>query len=339
LLKNDGNLLPLDAAKLKRIAVIGPDASTHPMPTGGGSGGANCPYVVTPLEGIKNHTGMAVNVTYNDGANPSTAAALAKDADIAVVFGHASSSEGSDRGGFSLEGNEDAFIAAVLAAQPNTIVVIHAVGAVLMPWEKQAKAILHAFVPGQEMGNAIADVLFGDVNPAGKLPITLPASATAIPTNTQRQYPGINGQMYYDEKLEVGYRWYDAHNVMPLFPFGHGLSYTTFSYTNLIVQGSIAAGLKVTVTITNNGKVAGSEVAQLYLVFPSPAGEPPQILAGIQKITLKPGDIGTVNFVLNARSVSIWSVSSASWTQVKGDFGILIGSSSRDIRIKGAFTN
>jgi len=341
LLKNEGNILPIDTNKVKSIAIIGPDGRTKPMPTGGGSGGVNCPYVVTPFDGIHNRSGAHINVTYNDGSNVNSAVALAKAVDIAIVFGHAISYEGGDRGDLNLQDGDMTFTAAVAAANPNTVVVLHAVGAILMPWVDQAKAIVHAFVPGQEMGNAIADILFGDFNPAGKLPITLPKTPAEVPTNTQRQYPGVNGQMYYDERLEVGHRWYDAHNIEPLFPFGHGLSYTDFSYGQITISGSIPAsgGIKVTVPITNTGKLAGAEVAQLYLAFPASAGEPPQVLAGISKVTLNAGQAGTATFALTARQVSTWSIESSSFVQTHGTFGVLVGSSSRDIRAKATFTN
>jgi len=310
------------------------------MATGGGSGSVNCPYVVTPYDGIRNRTGASINVTYYDGAILSKAAALAKSVDIAIVFGHAWSTEGSDRANIDLDNNETDIVNAVVNANQNNVVVLHAVGAVLMPWSQQARAILHAFVPGQEMGHAIADILFGDFNPSGKLPITLPRSLTDIPTNTIREYPGINGQIYYDEKLEIGYRWYDAHNVQPLFPFGHGLSFTTYSYGAITISGSInSGGIKVSLTITNSGKVAGTETAQLYLHFPDSAGEPPQILAGISRVSLTAGESATAVFLLNARSVSTWSVATSSWVQTKGEFEVSVGSSSRDFRSKAKFTN
>jgi len=229
---------------------------------------------------------------------------------------------------------QDNLISAVVAAQPNTVVVIHCPGAVLMPWADSVPAIITAFMPGQESGNAIANVLFGDVNPSGRLPVTFPRRENQVPANMTSRYPGINGVADYSEKLLVGYRWYDAMNEDPLFPFGHGMSYSTFEYSNLMVSG-----MTVTGSIKNTGVHDGSEVVQLYIGYPQAAQEPPKVLRGFKKIHLAAGVSGDFSFTLTPRDLSIWDVEKDAWTVVRGTFAVLVGSSSRDIRLKGTLMN
>jgi len=208
-----------------------------------------------------------------------------------------------------------------------------------MPWVSDIPAIVCAFLPGQEDGNAIAAVLFGDVNPSGRLPLTFPMSNKQIPVNTVQQYPGIDNEAQYSENLLVGYRWYDAMEQTPLFPFGFGLSYTTFNYSNLNVFGSIETdGILVSVDITNIGGVNGAEIVQLYINFPESAGEPPQVLKGFFKTQyLMPTESQTVVFKLLAQDVSIWSIEIHNWEVVSGTFGLSVGSSSRDSRLQAQF--
>jgi beta-glucosidase len=318
--------------------VIGDDGNDNPTAVGGGSGHVNTPYIITPLHGIQMRAGSGVDVSYANSGSISNAVNIAKNANVAIVFVACDSSEGSDRPNLSLPGNQDALVEAVAQAQPNTIVVIHSPGAVLMPWANKISSIVAAFLPGQEDGNAIASILFGDVNPSARLPVTFPMTQDQIPVNTPIQYPGINGQTEYSEKLLVGYRWYDAKNVAPLFPFGHGLSYTTFEYSNLTVTGSGRQG-SIRFNVRNSGKVAGSEVPQLYLGYPLSAGEPPKVLRGFQKITLTPGQSQSVSFTLGTRDVSIWDVVKHDWASVSGTFDVLVGASSRDIRLRGTINN
>jgi len=332
LLKN-GGILPLDMTKIKSIAVIGDDGNANPIATGGGSGKVRLPYLVTPLTGITKRAGSAATVTYASSSSITSAVNMAKAADVAIVFGATTSHEGADRSSLDLDGNTNDLIAAVAAAQENTVVVLHNPGAVVMPWVDKVSSIVTAFMPGQEDGNAIASILFGDVNPSGKLPLTFTTSEKLIPTNTTKQYPGINDQGAYSEKLLVGYRWYDANKIDPLFPFGHGLSYTTFKYDNLVVNK-----YQVSCQITNSGDVAGSEVVQLYLAFPSSAGEPPLQLKGFEKVSLAKGASTTVTFTLSNPDFSIWDSSIHGWKLVTGSFFAHIGSSSRDIRLAGAIT-
>jgi len=292
LLKNSRNLLPLDPS-LRSIAVIGDDAQDKYIAVGGGSGSVVLPYLVTPLQAIKAEAGKT-SISYTPSGNTGAAAQAAKNADVAIVFVACTSSEGGDRGSLVLPDGQDALVSAVAQAQPNTIVVIHSPGAVLMPWVNNVGAIVAAFLPGQEDGNAIADILYGKVNPSGRLPVTFPVSDAQTPINTQAQYPGINGQTSYSEGLFVGYRWYDQNKQVPLFPFGHGLSYSTFQYSGIQLSGTNP--LSVSVTIANKGKWNGNEVAQLYLSYPSSAGEPILNLRGFKKVNIAAGQSVKVTF-------------------------------------------
>ena len=279
------------------------------------------------------------NLTYTSGDDIQAAVMAARSADVAVVVVSTTSSEGSDRKDLSL-GKWDALVAAVATAQPRTVVVVRAPGAVTMPWKNQTSAIVLQFMPGMEGGNALADILFGLVNPSGRLPLTFPNNLQETWLQSPGQYPGVNLQTNYSEKLLVGYRWYDASpSLTPLFPFGHGLSYTSFSYSNLSITGSIGtSSILITATVTNTGKVTGADVPQLYIAYPSQAGEPPKVLRGFQKVTLPPGSSFVVGFSLVKHDVSIWDVDSHGWEIVRGRFGVHVGASSKDIRLSGYFT-
>jgi len=337
LLQNAENILPLPVSG-KTIAVIGDAGSTNPTIAGGGSGHVNAPYVVTPLQGITSRVGSSGKVSYAPTNPINSAVDVAKSADYAVVFVGFTSSEGSDRANLSLPYPQDELIAAIVAANPNTVVVLNGPGPVLMPWASTVKGIVFGFFPGQESGNAIASVLFGDYNPTAKLPVSFPFKENDWFTGNNNQYPGVNGVVQYTEKLLVGYRWYDNQNIAPLFPFGHGLSYTTFQYSNLQTSGSISSTLTVTATIKNTGTRAGSDVAQLYISFPASAGEPPKVLRGISKLQLAAGASGTATFTLAKSDISIWDITKGAFMPVSGSFGLQVGASSRDIRLRGSFT-
>ena len=210
-------------------------------------------------------------------------------------------------------------------------------GAVLTPWTDDAAAVLTMFMPGLEMGNALSDILYGDVNPSGRLPLTFP-NIDNEQNFTQSQWPGLpvatGKESTYTEKLEVGYRWYDAHNVVPKYPFGHGMSYTTFDYSGLSV-----VGLNVSFTVKNAGAVAGAEIPQLYLGFPESAGEPPKVLRGFEKIALEAGAAKTITFALDSGFLSVWDATLHGWAPVQGTFGVFVGASSRDIRLNGTMTH
>ena len=266
-------------------------------------------------------------------------AALAAAADVAIVCVSTPSSEGSDRPDLDLSDGDDALVAAVTAAQPSSVVVLNSPAAIVTPWADQAGAMVAAFYPGQEMGNALADVLFGDVSPSGRLPMTWPMRNEDNPLPTPEQYPGVNGSVYYTEGLLIDYRWYDANEVEPRFAFGHGLSYSTFSYRNLNIEtGLQAPNVTVTFDVFNTGGVDAAEVAQLYLVFPAASGEPPQVLRGFAKYFIAKGFGQAIQLVLTPRDMSIWDVASYGWQLQHGEFGVRVGASSRDIRLAGSFT-
>ena len=339
LLKNSGGLLPLGSS-VHSIAVIGSVASVAPISTGGGSASVNLPYNITPLAGIASRAGGGVTVSYaqGDGASVSQAVQLATNSDVAIVCVGQQTSEGSDRPGLSLPNGQDALVSAVAAANPHTVVVVYASSATLMPWASQVAAVLVAWYPGQENGNALAQVLFGDVNPSAKLPVTIPAASNQVPASATAQFPGVSGHVSYSEQLLVGYRWFDANNVAPLFPFGHGLSYTTFGYSNLIVGAVSPSGqVQIGFDLTNTGGRAGAEVPQLYLGFPPAAGEPPKLLKEFQRIFLSPGQTQHVTFNLDWEDLANWDAPARGWTVTPGLFTASVGASSRDIRLTGTF--
>jgi beta-glucosidase len=344
LLKNSDHLLPLRAALLKSIAVIGPYAGAAST-GGGGSSHVVALYTVKPVDGIQSRAGTGVSVTYADGSDLAKAADLARSANVAIVMVGDHASEGRDHP-LTLDGNQDALVAAVAAANPRTIVVLKTGSAILMPWVDQVPAVLEAWYPGEEDGNAVAAILFGDVDPSGKLPITFPKRVEDAPAHTPEQWPGVNLQANYTEGIFVGYRYYDEHQIEPLFPFGFGLSYTKFSYHHLKVSpghAQFGTGVNSTVTVScdvkNTGKVAGAEVAQIYLGLPSSAAvpEPPQQLKGFKKVALDPGKTAHVQFTVDARAVSYWDVSTHAWVILPGTIRVTVGSSSRDIRLRGQF--
>src|SRR3954470_17405911 len=296
LLENRG-ALPLDASKLKSIAVIGPYANK--FVTGGGSGNVTPFQSVLPLQGIKDRAGPGVTVTSDDGSDATSAAAVAKAADVAVVFVGDYETEGADRACLSLEcpdnGDQDGLVNSVLAAQPNTVVVLETGGPVLPPWRDKVKGLLEAWYPGEAGGKAIARVLFGDADPAGRLPVTFPAREEDLPTaGDPQKYPGnADGALTYKEGVLIGYRWFDAHDLGVAYPFGYGLSYTTFALNGLRVAPAAgnATGASVSIDVTNTGARTGIAVPQLYLALPEPGKgvvQPPKQLRGAQKFPLEP---------------------------------------------------
>jgi beta-glucosidase len=335
LLKNSGGQLPLDAGSLHSIAVIGPDAQGAP-PNGGGSSHVNALYAVDPVQGIKQRVGPKVSVTSSDGTDLQRAAQQAAAADVAIVVVGEHEGEGSDRTTLSLPDKQDALVDAVAAANPHTVVVVDSGAPVLMPWVDRVPAIVEAWYPGEEDGNALASVLFGDVNPSGKLPITFPRSAADTPVHTPKQSPGVDGTVTYSEGLEVGYRWYDAQKITPLFPFGYGLSYTTFAFSHLSVSPRLGAGGKVTVAVdvTNTGSRAGADVAQVYVTYPAAAGEPPLQLKGFQKVHLAAGETRHLTLALNPRDFAVWDTGAQAWNTVAGSYRVSVGDSSANLPLR-----
>jgi beta-glucosidase len=339
LLKNERGTLPLSTGSLRSVALIGPMA-IEAVTGGGGSSHVDPLYTVDPLQGIRNHAAN-VDVTFADGKDLQKATALARASDVAIVMVGEIDTEGRDHP-LVLGGNQNELVDAVATANPHTIVVLKTGSAVLMPWLAKVPAILEAWYPGEEDGNAVADVLFGDVDPSGKLPITFPARLEDVPANTPEQYPGVNGVVRYSEGIFVGYRHYDQMKITPLFPFGFGLSYASFEYANLTVpsspigfSGEPPDTIPVDLDVRNTGAVSGAEVAQLYVGMPSNAvAQPPKQLKGFQKVTLKPGESRHLRFRLDAQSLSYWDVQSHLWKVAPGRYRIMVGSSSRDIRLQ-----
>lgn len=336
LLKNERGILPLSPKGLKSIALIGPFAAKA-VTGGGGSSHVDPLYTVDPLSGIRNQAG-GVDVRFDDGSDPARAKALAQASDVAIVMVGEIDTEGRDHP-LALEAGQNELVDAVAAANPRTIVVLKTGSAVLMPWAVHVPAILEAWYPGEEDGHAVADVLFGEVNPSGKLPITFPARLEDLPANTAEQYPGVGGVVRYSEGVFVGYRHYDQMNLTPTFPFGYGLSYTSFAYRNLEVpSGTIDPDqhpVTISVEITNTGRVKGAEVVELYVGMPSsPAPQPPKQLKAFQKVALKPQESTHVRFDLDAQAFSYWDVGSHHWRVAPGTYKIMVGSSSRDIRLE-----
>jgi beta-glucosidase len=347
LLKNDNHILPLSSPK--SIGILGNDAGSAnygplgctelpcligTIASGYGSGGSYYPYLITPEQGIKsrapNSTTIKTSITNLD---PIGAAAIAKSVEVPIVFVGADAGEGFDRLNMDLDSFGNELINTVAKHNNNTIVVIHAADPVLMPWIDNVGAVVYAGLPGQETGNSIADVLFGDVNPSGRLPYTLAKKASDYPAQST-----FSPQVEYTEGLLIGHRWFDAKNITPQFEFGFGLSYTNFSYNHLSISKS-SKTVTVNATIKNIGKVSGAEVPQLYLGFPKSAREPPKILRGFDKLTIEPNKQKRVSFDIDiSRELSIWNTTLQNWTVVQGEFDVFVGASSRDIRLTGSFS-
>jgi beta-glucosidase len=336
LLKNSGNVLPLSGGKDSSIAVIGADASTSPQTAGGGSASVTSSGTVTPLQGITAAAPSGVTVSYNNGSSDSSAASAAAAASVAVVFANLNESEGSDLTSIDLGSAQDNLISAVAAANPNTIVVLNTGSAVVMPWLSSVKGVLEAWYPGQEDGTAIASLLFGTADPSGHLTVSFPTSLSQVPASTAAEWPGVNGTVQYSEGVDVGYRWYNSQSLTPLYPFGYGLSYTSFSFSNLKV-GSLPTGgaATVTATVTNTGAVAGADVAQLYVTDPAASGQPPLQLEGFQRVSLAPGASQTVTFPLTQRNLQYWNSTSNNWATSTGSYGIKVGDSDANLPLTG----
>jgi beta-glucosidase len=333
LLKNNG-ILPLNPNGTESIAVIGTDAGAGVELAGGGSGTVTSSNTIWPITGIQNAVGSGVKVTYTAGndngtANIGQAVTAARAATDAIIFVNLPEGEESDLATLNLSATDESLIQQVAAANPNTIVVLNSGGPVVMPWLGSVAGVFANWYPGQEVGNAMAALIFGTANPSGKLPVTFPSSLSQVPAQTQAQWPGTATGVTYSEGVDIGYRWYQAKNITPAFPFGFGLSYTTFSFANLNVGAFNANGTAtVTATVTNTGSRAGAEVAQLYVNQPAASGNPPQQLAGFQRVTLNPGQSTTVSFTLTIHDLANWSTTDNQWEAQAGTYGISVGDSS-----------
>lgn len=322
LLKNEASALPLTTG-MTRLAVIG-EAAVRPIVVGGGSAQVVVGNLVPPLDALAERAGAGTEVVHADGGQDAVDAASLADA--AIVFVGLPSSEGADHE-IALPQSTNTLISSVAAANPRTVVVLETPGSVLMPWASEVSAIVEAWYGGEEMGPALARVLFGDTNPGGKLPVVFVQNAADLP------FPG-DLVVRYDEGLFVGHRLLDRDGREPLFPFGHGLSYTTFAYRGLtLTAGETERELRVGFELENTGSVAGSEVAQLYVGFPDGAGEPASVLRGFERVTLAPGEQKTVTLSLGPRALSVWDAAAHAWAVPSGTFRVDVGSSQRAIHL------
>ncbi|MEG1402724.1 glycoside hydrolase family 3 C-terminal domain-containing protein [Bacteroides sp.] len=365
LLQNNRNLLPLDTRQTKRILVVGENAVKR-MTIGGGSSSLKVKYEVSPLEGIRARVGSSAEVIYALGyASPAVAeqdvkgakaeqkqidpialrnqaVEAAREADVVLFIGglnknDGQDSEGNDRASLSLPYEQDALIAQLAAANPNTVVVIVSGNAVAMPWVREVPAIVEAWYSGTEAGHALASILFGDVNPSGKLPFTFPARLEDNSAHALGEYPGDSINVSYNESIFVGYRWADKQKkARPLFPFGHGLSYTTFAYGKPIAdKKTLLPGETITFTlpVKNTGTREGQEIVQLYISdkkssLPRPVKE----LKGFSKVHLAPGQEKTVTFTIDKEALSFFDDTKHEWVAEPGKFEALIGASATDIK-------
>ena len=332
LLKNENNLLPLNIKDLKKIAIIGPNIDKE-MAMGGGSSQVLPPYEVTPIKGMEDKCKGKIEII----DTPS-------EAEITIIFAGLNHERGMDaefvdRESFELPEEQIELIKKTVNENPKTIVVLISCIVGMNDWSKKVPVIMQAWYPGMEGGHAIANVLFGDVNPSGKLPVTIPKQLSDSPAHvSNKTFPG-NDKVYYDEGIFVGYRHFDTKNIEPLFPFGYGLSYTTFTYENLKIDKDKISGNEtfiVSCDIINAGDRYGAEIAQFYIQDLECSVERPiKELKGFKKLFLKPGEKGTANFKLDKKDLSFYDESTNSWKVETGIFKVLIGSSSRDIQLEG----
>jgi beta-glucosidase len=352
LLKNEGHVLPLNTDGIKTIAVIG-DNAVLPLDHGGGSSEIKTFYEISPLQGIVNRAGKSVNIIYAQGydtnAGPEMtdrAVAAAKAADVVVYVGGLHhdhyDSEGTDHPDYKLPYGQDELIQKIAAANPRTIVVLLGTPAEMDAWVDRVPAVLQAWFMGMEGGNALAAILFGDVNPGGKLPCTIAKRLEDSPAHAVGAYPGTNGVEVYKEGLLVGYRWYDTKRIKPQFPFGYGLSYTTFKYSNLqLIKANDAGSTVVTAQfdIQNTGNVPGAEVAELYVHERKPhLFRPEKELKGFRRVLLQPGETQTVSIPLDETAFGYYDPDKKNWVAQKDRFQILVGGSSRDVYLRENFS-
>jgi beta-glucosidase len=372
LLKNSGNLLPLRAPR--SIALIGSHADVGVL-SGGGSaqvdppggntadphpGGAHWGETVyfpsSPLKYIRAHAPNA-KIEFNEGSDTAAAVALAKSSEVAIVFVHQPMHEGMDARTLSLPDNQDALVSAVAAANPHTIVVLETGGPVTMPWADEVKGILESWYPGIGGGQAIANLLFGDVNPSAKLPVTFAKRDADLPhpeiagidlKNRPIQSPTVMAgkrimhtemrlppfDVNYTEGAKVGYKWYESQHIRPLFAFGYGLSYTSYKYSALKVDSE---GHEVTFNVKNVGGRPGTEIAEVYAALPEAAGESYKRLVAFDRIALAPGESKTVTLKIDPLYLSVFNVEKDGWDLLPGEYKILAGSSSTETPLTASF--
>lgn len=370
LLKNNAKILPLDNRNMKRILVVGENA-IKPLTIGGGSSSLKVKYEISPLDGIKHQVGATTEIIYKEGYHsPSVTAQDVKgaqkpkenaidydklrndaveaayQADAVIFIGGLNKNEGqdcegADRMSLQLPYHQDELIQALAKANKHTIVIIISGNAVAMPWINRVPSIVEAWYGGTSAGNAIADVIFGKVNPSGKLPFTFYKNLSQTSQKSVEEYPGVNQNVDYKESIFVGYRYIDTHHLKPLFPFGHGLSYTTFEYGKLKAdKNSITTDGTITFTMTvkNIGKCAGAEVIQLYIKdIKSSLPRPKKELKGFQKVYLEPNEEKTVSITIDSKALRYYDDKKKVWITEPGKFTALAGISSQDIKSASDF--
>ncbi len=366
LLRNEHAMLPLDAAHTRSVAIIGAHADVG-MLSGGGSaqvdppgGNAIAPpgqggthwqqhiwFPTSPLKQLRKALPQA-NATFDPGTDPAAAAASAKNAQVAIVFVQQWESEGMDLPTLTLPENQNALVEAVAAANPHTIVVVESGTAVLMPWKDKVAGIVEAWYPGSRGATALARILTGEVNPTAKLPMTFPVSDADLPHTTIPQLTredrgqgtgAVNGPTHvaskytvtYDEGLKVGYKWYDAEHKPVLYPFGYGLSYTTYSYSGLKVTPGDASS--VSFSVKNTGKRSGIETAEVYAMLPAAANEPPKRLVGWARVELAPGQSRVVTVPIDRKFLSIFDEEKNGWQLLPGEYTLAVGGSSSELSL------
>ena len=354
MLKNEGGLLPLDLSGVQSIAVIGANAD-HKHAEAGGSSQVPALYEITPLQGIREAFDDQVQIDYfpgyaiAKGKKPSRklrreAVKAARDHDLVIFVGgfvhgydnswggNAFDAEAGDKPDMHLPFGQDELIHEVSAANPHTVLVLYGGGAADMTgWVDQIPALVQAWYPGMEGGHALADILSGQVNPSGKLPVTFPKVLEDSGAHALGEYPGGDSVQYKDD-IFVGYRYADTYDVAPQFPFGHGLSYTTFNYAPELHVSTADDAVTVETQITNTGDVAGAEVVQLYVSQENPSiRRPAKELKGFQKVFLQPGESQTVTFTLHQDAFSAYHEDEG-WVMEPDTYRLQVGSSSRDLR-------
>ena len=360
LLKNSGNILPLKASPTTSIALIGSHADVGVL-SGGGSAQVDAPggnaadpvpggskwgqtiyFPSSPLKNIQAKSPKSA-IKYIDGADTAAAAKLAKDSTLAFVFVNQPMREDVDAASLSLPDNQDVLVEAVAAANPNTIVVLETGGPVSMPWADHVKGIVEMWYPGIGGAQALANILFGDVNPSGKLPVSFAKDDAQLPHPI---VPGLEGvtakapnrehkvkpfDLKYTEGAKVGYKWFEATNKQPLFPFGYGLSYTTYAYSGLIIDD---AKRTVHFTVRNTGTREGTEIAQVYVALPASAKENYKRLSAWQRVDLAPGESKDVTLPLHPLSLTVFNTDQNAWQLLPGDYNVTAGPSSSDTPLK-----
>lgn len=372
LLQNNNKVLPVDLNKTKKILVVGENA-IKAMTVGGGSSSLKARYEISPLDGIKTRVGKLADVVYargyvgdasgeyngvvsgqdlsetrSESELIAEAVKLAKESDIVIFIGglnksDGQDSEGNDRKALDLPYAQDKVIAELAKANKNLVVVNISGNAVAMPWIKEVPAVVQSWYNGSESGSALASIIFGDANPSGKLPFSFPVKLTDVGAHSfdTECYPGVNEEVTYKEGIFVGYRWLEKEKIKPLFPFGHGLSYTTFQYGKVTVDKSQMTAedkLTVSVDITNTGDRNGSEIVQLYIRdIKSSLPRPLKELKGFDKVSLKPGETKTVSITIDKSALSFFDPVKHDWVAESGDFEAIIGASATDIKGKASF--